>query len=151
MIACAQPTDGVYCEPTSPDIGRTIGRFRAREIADDSDVSTVAESSGFSERARECILERQSEREQKRARAIVRAGRIVLSVEQRAENYLREIVAARGELVDDFLLGHEARLLGVVETARCENEICNALPVEAGFGAARVRYAMVEASVPVMR
>ncbi len=27
-MACAQPADGVYCEPTSPDIGSTIAPSR---------------------------------------------------------------------------------------------------------------------------
>ena len=70
-----------------------------RQIADDADVAAVAESAGAPERTAERVLDGQAERQQQWPRAIVGARRVVRMVDERAENRLRDVVAARGELV----------------------------------------------------
>src|SRR5262249_43898425 len=42
---------------------------------------------------------------------------------------LGEVMSARGELVQHLALGHEARLLDVIESARGVEQRCDAVPV----------------------
>ena len=103
---------------------------------------------------------RQSEREQQRTRAIVRARGVVRVVEQRAEDDLRDVVAARRELVEHQVLARHRRpvpvrrLLDVVERARDEHVVRDPPPVEPRIDGRRAacggswvaRRAIIEAS-----
>ena len=113
-----------------------------RQIAHDADVPSVAEAARSAERARERILDRQAEGEQQRSRTIVRARRVVAVIDERTENRLRDVVAARRELVEDEVLAWNGRailvrrLLDVVERARDEGGVRDAAPIEAWIGRA---------------
>ena len=88
-MACAHPAAGVYCEPTSPDIGSTIapsspGMLHTTPMSRPS-LNPPARPSGLPSAS----SMREAKREQQRAGAIVRADAVVRMVEQRAEDDLR--------------------------------------------------------------
>ena len=88
-------------------------------------------------RARERILDRQTEREEQRARPVVRARRVVAMRDEAPENRLCYVVAARRKLVEDDILTRHVRaifvgrLLDVIERPRDEGVIRDPAPVEA--------------------
>src|SRR5579862_8245791 len=73
--------------------------FVTRKVADDADVAAAGEPSDAAERAGERIFDREAERQEKWARAIVGAGAIVRVVQHRTEDHLRHFMAAGRELV----------------------------------------------------
>src|SRR6266508_3735978 len=79
------------------DVARHRENDRAvpvRKIADDSDIASVAESARFSERSGERVFESEAECEEQWPGPVICAGGVVLVVEERTEDYLREAVTA---------------------------------------------------------
>src|SRR5439155_5832808 len=86
--------------------------------------------------------------EQQWTRAIIGADRVMSVRQQRAEDRLRNVVATRGELIQDEVFLRDLRLVlvgllfDVVECARHERMVDDGAPVELwlGLDAARRRF-----------
>jgi len=111
---------------TRREHGRTA---TAREVEDHADVAPAAERAAARERSGRRILEARSERQHERARTVVDRDAIVPIPELQTEQDLGEVMAACGELVEHLALGHEARLLDVIESARGVEQRYDATPV----------------------
>jgi hypothetical protein len=107
---------------------------RIWEVEHDADVAPVRIAAGAAHRGAQRILDRHAEREQKRARAIIAAGRVARVGEARAEHDLRHVVPARTELVGDLALGDEPRLFQLVERAADLGQIGDPAPVIVRIG-----------------
>ena len=88
------------------------------------------------ERPAERVVDAQAERKEEGARAVVRAPGVVFVVEQRAEDDLRDFMAARGKLVEHQVLARHGAfvlvggLLELVERARDEHVVGDLPPFE---------------------
>ena len=109
MIAWAQPAVGVYCDREDDRTGTR------RHVADDADVASVAEGAGATHRGRERVLDREADGEEERTRAVVCADAVTGVGDELAQDRLRHVVTARGELVENLLLRHQPRLFYLIE------------------------------------
>ncbi len=109
--------------------GQNGGRATARQIEDHPDITSVAEGSGARERAGGGLLQADSEREHERTGTVIDGDAIVRVRQLLPEEDLREIVAARGELVQHLTLGQQLRFFDVIECARGVQQIRNPVPV----------------------
>ena len=118
-----------------------------RQVAHDADVAAITEAARAAQRAAQRIIHRQSERQEERARAIIGAHAIVCSVDERAENALRDVVSPRRELIQHHVLARHAAaipircFLQIVEGSRRQHGVRDPPPVEsridAGIGRGR--------------
>ena len=73
---------------------------------------------------------RQPERQHQRSRPVVDADAVACAGQMLREQRLGDVVAARGELVEHLARRQEARLLELVERAREQHRVHDALPVD---------------------
>ena len=108
------------------------------QVADHADVAAIGEAARPAERRTERVVEWEPEREEQGTAPVVRADGIVPAVDERAQDALRDVVAARRELVEHhMILGDRGavavrRFLDLVEGAGDEDVVGDATPVEAG-------------------
>ena len=75
-------------------------------------------------------MQRQSQAQQQRPRSVVAAHAVLQSVELRAQQHLGEIVAARGELIQNLALAQQGRFFEIVERARNGNLLQHRPPID---------------------
>ena len=114
-----------------------------RKIANDADIAAITESTGAPERTSKRVIDRQTEREEGRAGPIVSAHAVVPVVDEGPENDLRDVVAARRELVENDVFAGDGRaipvrrLLDVVQGTRDERVVGDTSPIESRARARR--------------
>ena len=120
------------------------GAGRVREVEHHADVAAGGIAPVPRHGRAERVDQVDAEGQQDRAGAVIAADRVARIVQPRAQQDLRQIVAAGGKLVEHLLLRRQHRLLQRVEGARKVQQIGNAAPVEAGIGRVRQEAGLLE-------
>ena len=113
-----------------------------RQIEHDADVATFADAARAHHRRGQRIFDRQPERQHQRPRAVVHTDAVACTRQHLTEQRLRDVVTARGELVEDLALRQQLRLFQLIQGTRNQHRVDDALPIELGrgdWGAASVR------------
>ena len=105
---------------------------RVGVVEDRADVASVAVAALLHQARRERFLGRDTDREEQRAGAVIARRRVAGMRQVQAEQHLRHIVTARGELVEHPPRGKQRPLLEIVQCAAGQHEAEHAGPV--GFG-----------------
>ena len=110
--------------------GQDCWPARRRSVENNTDVPSVAKTTGSCQRACEGLLDLETDCQQERARAVVSVGSVVRVVEQRAEKDLGDIVATCRKLIQNFSLRDQPRLFNPVYRPRRKNQPRDVFPVE---------------------
>src|SRR4051812_48782557 len=102
-----------------------------RVIKHDADIAPIRIAAREAHARAERVGQRHSEREQHGPRTVV-AEHAVAVLQLKSEQHLRQVVAARAELIEDLLRGDELLLLDPVHFAAGEDQSCNLAPIHFG-------------------
>jgi hypothetical protein len=127
---CLGPAGGRRVLRADAAAGRQeAGAAAVRTVDHDADVPPARHAFAAHHRRGERLLGRQSEREGERPRTIIRRDRVAPAGELQAEEHLGDVMSARAELVKDFAIRDEPRLLERIERAGYEDRAKNGFPV----------------------